>query len=168
ARNRALSTSTRSPEAGTGRRSAGRHGVMRLDVGLSARDKRTLIVGTVTIGTLFTLARGLPALLSWQRDRVADAETMAQQATSARKSVHALPELRDSLRVRSARLAALDAVMLSGVSSSAAAASLAAALGDIADAAPIKVAAMQLRADSAAPGTIAQVGVRVTGVTDVA
>jgi type II secretion system (T2SS) protein M len=141
---------------------------MTLQLGMSARDRRTLVVGGVTIGLLVGVARGLPALLAWQRDRVADALTLTTQARAARAEVKWLPSRRDTLRSRKARLAEFDSVMLSGVSSSAAAAQLASALGDIADEAPLKVSAMQLRADSAHAGTIASVAVRVTGTTDVA
>jgi hypothetical protein len=134
---------------------------------MSARDRRTLVIGGVTIGLLFGLARGLPALMAWQRDRVDEAATLTNQARASRADESILPSQRDTLRARKARLAALDSAMLSGVSSSAAAAQLAATLGDIADEAPLKVSAMQLRADSAQVGTIAPVAVRVTGVTDV-
>jgi hypothetical protein len=141
---------------------------MAPQLGMSARDRRTLLVGGVTIGLLFGLARGLPALMAWQRDRVAEAVTLTNQARASRADERILPSQRDTLRARRVRLAELDSVMLSGVSSSAAAAQLASTLGDIADEAPLKVSAMQLRADSAQAGTIAPVAVRVTGVTDVA
>jgi hypothetical protein len=141
---------------------------MTLQLGMSARDRRVLVIGGVTIGLLVGLARGLPALLAWQHDRVADALTLTTQARAARAEVKWLPSRRDTLRARKARLAEFDSVMLSGVSSSAAAAQLASTLGDIADEAPLKVSAMQLRADSAQAGTIAPVAVRVTGTTDVA
>ncbi len=91
-----------------------------------------------------------------------------QQAQSTRTGIRTLPEVRDSLRAREIRLASFDSVILSGASAAAAAADLAATLEEMADAAPIKVASMQLRADSAAPGSLTTVAVRVTGTTDVA
>ncbi|HTE45998.1 MAG TPA: hypothetical protein VK636_12180, partial [Gemmatimonadaceae bacterium] len=120
-----------------------------MEAGLSARDRRTLTIGVTAIGTLCGLARGLPALRDWERDRTADAAAASQQMEAARLGVRLLPALRDSLRARGIRLAALDSVLLSGISPSAAASELASTLGDMADEAPFKISAMQLRADSA-------------------
>jgi hypothetical protein len=140
---------------------------MLMQLGLSARDRRILIIGVSVIATLLGLARGVPALMEWQRDRSAEAAAVSQQAAAARTGVRMLPALRDSLRDREARLAALDSVLLSGSSASAAAADLASTLEDMADGALVRVVSMQLRADSAAAGSLAQVAVRVNGVTDV-
>jgi hypothetical protein len=141
---------------------------MLSQLGLSARDRRVLFFGASTIGTLFAFARGVPALLEWQKDRSSEAAAESQQAAAARIGVRMLPALRDSLRDRQIRLAALDSVLLSGSSASAAVAELASMLENMADAASVKVTAMQLRADSAASGLLAQVAVRVNGVADVA
>jgi len=138
-----------------------------MEAGLSARDRRTLTIGVTAIGTLCGLARGLPALRDWERDRTADAAAASQQMEAARLGVRLLPALRDSLRARGIRLAALDSVLLSGISPSAAASELASTLGDMADEAPFKISAMQLRADSAGAGALTPVAVRVTGVTDI-
>ncbi|MEP6493402.1 MAG: GspMb/PilO family protein [bacterium] len=139
-----------------------------MEAGLSARDTRTLAIGVSVIGTLFGVARGLPALRAWERDRIGDAAAASLQASAARTGVRLLPALRDSLRDREMRLAALDSVLLTGPSPSAAASDLASTLGDMADDAPLKISAMQLRADSAGPGSLTPVAVRVTGVTDIA
>src|SRR3954469_19993394 len=56
-------------------------------LGLSARDRRVLIVGASVIGTLFAFARGVPALLDWQRNRTAEATAQSQQASVARIGV---------------------------------------------------------------------------------
>jgi hypothetical protein len=64
-------------------------------------------------------------------------------------------------------LAALDSATLSGASSASIAADLASLLDDIAATAGVKIASMQLRADSAPPRSLASVGVRLTGTTDV-
>jgi hypothetical protein len=140
---------------------------MQIQLGLSARDRKTLMVGGTTVALLFALARGLPAALAWQRDRISDAATLTQQTTTSRTNARLLPARRDSLRAREARLAAIDSVMLSGPSASSAAADLAASLEEICDSSRFKVTAMQLRADSAATGSLVAVAVRVTGTTDV-
>jgi Type II secretion system (T2SS), protein M subtype b len=135
---------------------------------ISARDRRTATIGVTVIGTLVGLARGVPALVKWERDRAAEAVEMVAQASSARAGVRALPLLRDSLRARQLRLSAIDSVLLSGASASAAAADLAATLDDMATESRLKITAMQLRADSAGPGALTTVAVRVNGATDVA
>lgn len=139
-----------------------------IDLGLSARDKKTLIAGATVVGSLFGLSRGLPAVSAWERGRLALAADLASQAAAARAGVRSLTRLRDTLRARQRRLAALDSTLLGGASSAAAAADLASVLDDIARASRLKVAAMQLRADSAPPGALALVAVRIAGVTDVA
>lgn len=134
---------------------------------LSARDRRTLTIGAVVVGSLFALARGLPALVRWQRGASAEAETLVTDLAMARAGARSMTMLRDSLRARQARLAAMDSAILTGPTPSAAAAQLASLLEDLADEAQVKVSAMQLHADSAATGALVQVGVRMTAVADV-
>ena len=134
---------------------------------ISARDKRTLIFGVAVIGTLFGSARGVPAVLEWERQRVAEAAELSAQASSARVKLQLLPVLRDSLAAREARMAVVDSSLLSGATASAAAAELARVLDELALDSKVKVNAMQLRGDSAAVGALSHVAVRVTGVADV-
>jgi hypothetical protein len=138
-----------------------------MQLGLSARDRRTLIVGGSVVGTLFLLGRGLPRLNEWQSSQITEAATLANDLTAARSGARLMPALRDTLRARQARLSALDSAILTGPTSSAAAASLASALEDLATEASVKVSAMQLQADSPAAGALVQVGVRMTAVADV-
>lgn len=139
-----------------------------MQLGLSAKDRRTAVFGIVVVGTLIGLSRGLPAFREWERTRVAEASELTAKASSARASVRMLGVLRDSLRARSQALAVLDSAMLSGASAAAAAADLASTIDELATASRIKVASMQLRADSAAAGALTTVAVRVSGTTDVA
>jgi hypothetical protein len=137
-----------------------------MELGLSARDRRTLIVGASVVGGLFAAARGLPSLVRWQNDRRMEVESMVADLSAARAGARQMPAMRDSLRARQKRLAAVDSAILSGPTSSSAAAMLASALEELATESSVKVSAMQLHADSAA-GALVQVGVRVTAVTDV-
>ena len=139
-----------------------------IPLGLSARDTRTLITGGAVVAALFGLARGLPAALAWQRDRVSVATALRRETLALRASARALPARRDSLQVGNARLSGFHSVMLSAPSAAAAAAELVSLLDDVADAAGLKVNAMQLRADSAGAGSLARVAVRVSGTADVA
>jgi hypothetical protein len=136
-------------------------------LGLSQRDRRTLVVGLGAVSSLFTIARGVPALRSWEADRKAEAQSARQQVDALRDGLRILPALRDSVRARQARLVALDSSLLAGASPSAIAADLASTLEDLADDNALKVTAMQLHSDSVAAAGIARVEVRITGVTDV-
>jgi Type II secretion system (T2SS), protein M subtype b len=139
-----------------------------IHLGLSAKDRRTAVFGVVVVGSLIGFSRGLPALAEWERVRVAGASDLVAKASAARASVRMLGTLRDSLRARQQQLAAMDSSMLTGTSAAAAAADLASSVDQIATASRLKVASMQLRADSAVTGALATVAVRVSGTTDVA
>jgi len=136
-------------------------------LGLSQRDRRTLTVGLGVVLSLITIARGVPALRAWEGDRRAEAQAAAEQLAALRSGVGTLPALRDSVRARHARLAALNSSLLSGASPSAIAANLASALEDLADDNALKVTAMQLHADSVATAGLARVDVRISGITDI-
>jgi hypothetical protein len=138
-----------------------------MELGLSSRDRRTLIVGVSAVGVLLALGRGVPTLVQWQSAQRAEAATISTDLAVARAGARLMPQLLDSLRSRQARLAAIDSAMLGGSTPAAAAAGLASALQDIAADASVKVSAMQLQADSAGTGGVVQVGVRVTAVSDV-
>ena len=136
-------------------------------LGFSARDRRTATLGITVVGGLIGVSRGLPALATWERTRVAEASDLTARLSSARAKVRMLSILGESLRARQVRLAAADSALLTGSSSAAAAADLASLLDEAGGAARLKITAMQLRADSAAAGSITRVAVRVTGTTDV-
>jgi type II secretion system (T2SS) protein M len=136
-------------------------------LGFSAKDRRTATVGIVTVGLLIGISKGLPALAEWENARVAQAADATARASAARANVRMLSILRDSLRSRKERLAAIDSALLSGTSAAAAAAELATLLDQMATRARLKVTAMQLRADSAPAGSLARVAVRVTAMSDV-
>jgi hypothetical protein len=136
--------------------------------GLSARDRRTLTIGASVVLPLFAAGRGLPAILDWQRTRLRDAIAIAQQAAHVRAAARVTAVLRDSVRARRERLAAIDSLLITGPTPGAAAASLASTLETLADSAPMKVTTMQLRADTAAADALSIVAVRITGFADVA
>ncbi len=137
----------------------------RLD--MSRRDRRTLVVGLCAVASLITLARGVPALRSWETDRRSEARAAGEQVATLRGGLRTLAALRDSLGARKHRLAALDSSLLFGASPPAIAAELASTVEDLADDNAIKVTAMQLRADSVATSGLARVDVRITGITDI-
>lgn len=141
---------------------------MTIKLGISQRDRRTLIVGVSVVGTVLAIGRGLPAVSDWESTQRREAESTAERLAQLRDGLRSLPALRDSLRARTARLAELDTTLIRGVSPAAIAAAFASALGDIADENALRVSTLQLRSDSVATQGLARVEVRVTGVTDVA
>lgn len=138
-----------------------------MEVGLSARDRRTLMAGVGFIGGLFVFGRGIPALRAWQNAREAEAVAASAELVAGRIARRSVGELGDSLRARQARLAAMDANLFIAPSPAAAAAAVASTAEQVADDAHVKVSALQLHADSVAVGTMTQVSVRMTATCDV-
>jgi hypothetical protein len=136
-------------------------------LGLSARDRRTLVIGVCAVTLLVTVARGLPWLRSWEATQRAEAQSAAQQLALLRGGLVVLPALRDSLRARRAGVVALESRLLIGASPSAVAAGLASQLEDLADENALKVTALQLRSDTVVTVGLARVDVRITGIADV-
>lgn len=136
-------------------------------LGLSRRDRRTLLIGLGVVATLLVMARGIPTLRSWEVNQESAAQSAGQQLAALRAGLRTLPTLRDTTRARRDRLAGLDSAMLRGASPPAIAAGLASALEDIADDNSLKVTTMQLRADSLVTAGLARAEVRITGTTDV-
>ena len=54
---------------------------------MSRRDRRTLLVGAVSVATLVVLARGVPARREWQNAERTRAATLRAQLATARASV---------------------------------------------------------------------------------
>lgn len=138
-----------------------------IDFTISPRDRRLLMIGGSVIGTLITVARGLPALRAWEQRQVSAAATLAADLAAIREGRRALPMLRDSLAARRVRLAQLDSTLLAGQSPATAAAALTEAVEELAAASRVKVGSLQIHTDSAPPGAITHVRVGLVGVTDV-
>jgi len=141
--------------------------MIKLHAGLTQRDKRTLTIGLISVMSLLTFAHGVPMLRSWERGRFAAASLAASELERLRDGSRELPEIRDSLRARGTRMAALDSVLLRGASPASIAAELASVIEELAGANAIKVTAIQLRSDSVAIAGLASVAVRLSGITDV-
>ena len=140
---------------------------MTVGLAISRRDQRTLGVGAFTIAMLMVVSRGIPAIRTWDAERVREARETAAQLASIRIGRRQASALRDSLAARRARLASIDSTLGAGASASAVAAALASTLEDLADRNAVKVTALQIRADSVARGGMTRVEVRLSGITDV-
>ena len=140
---------------------------MTMSPQLGRRDRRTLVIGVATVSALIGLSRGLPALRAWMRDRAAQARAAAEQLAAVESGIRRLPALRESLLVRRARLAALDSVIPAESTPAGVAAVVASILEGIADENDVKLATLQLRADTVVRAGRVRVSVRVGGVADV-
>ena len=140
---------------------------MTVGLAISRRDQRTLGVGAFTIAMLMVVSRGIPAIRTWDAERVREARETAAQLASIRIGRRQASAIRDSLAARRARLASIDSTLGAGASASAVAAALASTLEDLADRNAVKVTALQIRADSVARGGMTRVEVRLSGITDV-
>jgi hypothetical protein len=134
---------------------------------LSPRDRRTLIVGAVSIGGLLFVGRALPAWRHWQAEAIASARSAS--TTWARDRILALNTraIHDSLVARKARLAALAPAWISGDSPAAASAALAALVTRAASEGAITLGALDLRTDSVGHEPFVPVRVRVSLTGDV-
>ena len=140
---------------------------MTIGLALSARDRRTLAMGAGAITALLSVARGLPALRSWNAAQRSYASQTARELRALQEGMAALPALRDSLAARRRRLSALDSEMLAGASIAELSAAVATRIEAMADEHSLKVTALQLRSDSVPIDGLARAHVRLTAVADV-
>ncbi|MEO8623803.1 MAG: type II secretion system protein GspM [bacterium] len=140
---------------------------MNVGLRVSPRDRRTLIMGALTIGTTLLASRGVPAWRAWdQHARSASTDAMNELA-AIEQQLRLLPALRDSARSRSLRADALRSRLIGAPSVTSAGAALASQVTDIADDLGLKVNAIQIRPDSVFRDKHARVGVRLTAIGDV-
>jgi uncharacterized protein with GYD domain len=137
-----------------------------MTVRLRARDQRTAMVGSAFIVLALAGRHVIPAVAAWNAAQLSSAAEDRLRVGEGRAARLDLPRLRDSTRARRLRLDALDTMLLAAATPVEAAAALASTLEDIADSAPVRVASLQIRVDSARRG-FARVGVRISGAADV-
>jgi len=135
--------------------------------GLSARDRRTLLVGVVAVFVIVCVGKGLPALQRWEQERVAAANETRQRLIVAERGAAALQDTRDSADVRDRRLTRYHSRMIVAASTDAACAALAGLLERLSALEDVSVGALTLRPDSVVRAGLARVGVRVSGEGDV-
>jgi hypothetical protein len=134
---------------------------------LSARDRRTLLVGVVSIGAIATVGKGMPAARRWQAAQLTRARVALGQEATAKAGAGSLGAVRDSASARARRLERLRSTLVRGSSPTAAAAALASLVERIAADHEVDVATVTLGPDSAARSNLAHVSVRVTAESDV-
>jgi len=135
---------------------------------MSARDRRALTFGVGTIVILFAMAKGVPRLLSWERDARSDASDQQDEYDRATAEIARAMVVRDSAKARGARIIALAPALIEGDSPATASATLAGIISGAAARSNVKVGALQLHADTSSRGTFVRVGVRGDATGDIA
>jgi hypothetical protein len=134
---------------------------------VSSRDRRTLGIGIGLIVTLVVLSRGVPALRLRLADQVARDTALRGRLAFVREAQQKIAPMRDSLRARDRRLAALNSQLITATTPNAAAAMLGALIEQIADDVDVRVSSLELRADSSSRAAVIRVTVRASGEGDV-
>lgn len=135
---------------------------------LSTRERRTVAAGAAVMLCTLGAARGLPAWRAWDTAQRHAADAARRDLHEAELGIARAVAVRDSLRLRYARLDSLKLVLLQATTPDEGAAGLGALVSAAADDAGVQIASVQLRPDSAFTGGMARVVIRVNAVSDVA
>jgi len=140
---------------------------MMLDT-LAPRDRRALLVGVVTIGSLVIGLRSVPAWWRWRGNvRATAAEAIAQDRRVS-TVVAGFSKSVDTLAVRVARFRGMGPAFLTGATPAEAASTLAAVVGEIARTSFVRVDAMQLHVDTIAGSDLPRVRLEAQATADIA
>ena len=118
-------------------------------IGMSARDRRALLAGVVSIASLVAVSRVFPSWRSWRQsayEKATAANTELARAQSLLSVSHAID---DSLAARNDRFLSLAPALLGGKSPAAAGATLAGIVSGAAATSGVRLGAVQIRSDTA-------------------
>lgn len=135
---------------------------------MSVRDRRALTFGVGSIAILFAIGKGVPRLLSLERDARSDASDQLEDLNRATAVITRAAVVRDSAKARGARIIALAPALVEGDSPATASATLAGIISGAAARSNVKIGALQLKADTSSHGTFVRVGVRGEATGDIA
>lgn len=135
--------------------------------GMSARDRRALVVGVISISALVILSRGLPAWRGWRRAAHEGAIAATTDLGRARSLLSMSSAISDSLAARNDRFLALAPALLGGESPAAAGATLAGLVSGAAATSGVRLGAVQIRPDTASSATFTRISVRADATSDI-
>ena len=135
--------------------------------GISAHDKRVLIVGAVLMTMILGGSRIAIRITQWSRGVRTTSASLVADLARQEASIRMLPRTRDSLIARRVRLATMDSTILSGDTPVFAGASLAELVSDAADASTAQLGNVQVRTDSTAHGAFVALRVQASVTGDV-
>lgn len=139
-----------------------------LPLSLSARDRRTLMLGGVTIVTLLMISRGIPAWIRWERHLRDDATTATAEALASQRAVRTAPQISRLSQTLEQEYQGLAPAFLEGEHTAAAGATLISRVNAAAEGAGVRLGALAVEADSSAEHGITVVRVHGDGASDVA
>lgn len=137
-------------------------------IGMSARDRRALLVGVASVGFLVAVSRGLPAWRSWRESAYEEATAATTDLARARSLLSVSRAIGDSLDARNDRFLSLAPALLGGESPAAAGATLAGIVSGAAATAGVRIGAVQIRPDTMSSSTFTRVSVRADATGDIA
>ena len=138
---------------------------MRL--GMSARDRRVLLLGAASITLAIGGSRALPVWREWYLGSRTSAVHLRAELSSAQTSIRQASVTRDSLGARKRRLLAMLPLLASGETPQMAGAGLASTIAAAAEASGVRLGTVQVRPDSAGRSVFTRVGVRADVTGDV-
>ena len=134
---------------------------------MTHRDRIVLALGATFISTVTLATRGAPALSTWSARQETRAHLVHDELLRARSSVAQRAAMRDSVAAARARLAKLASELVSGGTGADAASALATVVSGIANDSRLKVATLQLQADTVPIAATISASVRLAGTTDI-
>ena len=139
-----------------------------MSISLSARDRRTLLVGGGTIAVLLFVSRGLPAWIRWERHLRGDAVTAVAEAEASQQAVATAPQAAHLAHALEQQYLSLAPAFLQGEHAAAAGATLISRVNSVARMAGVQLGALAVETDSSAEQGITVVRVRGDGASDIA
>ena len=130
-------------------------------------DRRAIIVGVATIGSVIAMGRGVPLWREWDLDQRARATIILTRAAEFDRTLLTMPHLADSARRVAKAYANASSTLLVEASPTVASARLAELVADAADEAAVRVTSVQIKPDSAFLDHFARVTVRLAATGDI-
>lgn len=134
---------------------------------LTARDRRTVLVGGVAILTLLALFRGLPAWRTWRDQTRLSARRVMTRAQRTDTTLAVLPLSLDSLQAQVQRLVAISAELQPGTTPAAVTSTFRSLIWDMAHASGVRLNVTHIRLDSASHGPLPRIELKATAKADI-
>lgn len=133
---------------------------------LRDRDRLAIALGVIAILAILFISRGLPKTQRWRRETVESGLELSRSMRSAEAMVQNEASAHDSLRARSAYLARLGPVYVTGSSSAALAAAMERAVDRAASRAALALGASRIAVDSLGAAEFVGVSMHVQATGD--
>jgi len=134
---------------------------------LAGRDRRALLIGTVSILVMLVSYRGIPAWMTWRAEARIDARDAMQQSLQMNQVLDALPPSLDTLQARTRLLLEHTPALFVGGTRDAAASEMMDAVRTMARASWVRIDDVIIIQDTAGSNTLSPIELRLHGVGDV-